>query len=290
LRVLVTGAAGQLGSELVADLDRRAARVVHGSPWTIVGLSRADLDVSSRDSVFTAVVGAEPDVIIHPAAWTNVDECEGDADRAFCVNALGTRNVAGAARLVGAHLCYISTDYVFDGRSSRPYNEWDEPNPTSVYGRSKLAGEREAGHEATIVRTAWVCGRNGANMAKTVLGLASRADTLSFVNDQHGSPTLASDLATKVLDLALSRRSGMFHVTNQGSTTWYGFAREVLRLSGHDPDRVRPISTKDLYPPRAAVRPEWSVLDNAALRLGREDLLPPWQDALARLVADLIDG
>jgi dTDP-4-dehydrorhamnose reductase len=290
LRILVTGAAGQVGSELAAELQRRAAVRHHGSPWHIAATTRAQLDVASRDSVLAAVVSAQPQVIIHPAAWTAVDDCEADPDRAFRVNALGTRHVAEAARLVGAHLCYLSTDYVFDGRSDRPYLEWDEPNPMSVYGRSKLAGERELAASATIVRTAWVCGRNGSNMAKTVLRLASDRTTLHFVDDQRGSPTLASDLARKVVDLAVARRPGVFHVTNQGSTTWYGFAREVLRLAGHDPNRVQPIATEHLDPPRPAPRPACSVLDNAALRLAGDELLPSWEDALGRLVGDLLRG
>jgi dTDP-4-dehydrorhamnose reductase len=238
--------------------------------------------------VLAAVVTAEPHVIIHTAAWTAVDACEGDPDRAFRVNALGTRHIAEAARLVEAHVCYLSTDYVFDGRSDRPYTEWDEPNPRSVYGRSKLGGERELAESATIIRTAWVCGHNGPNMAKTVLRLASSERLLRFVDDQHGSPTLADDLAGKVVDLALSRRPGTFHVTNEGRTTWFGFAQEVLRLSGQDPDRVVPVSTADLDPPRPAPRPACSVLDNAALRLAGEKLLPPWEVSLARLVDDLL--
>jgi dTDP-4-dehydrorhamnose reductase len=288
LRILVTGAAGQVGSEVVAELERRAAERVRGGRWYIAATTRAQLDVSSRDSVFAAVASAEPQVIIHPAAWTAVDACEADPDRAFRINALGTRHVAEAARLVGAHVCYLSTDYVFDGRSERPYNEWDEPAPTSVYGRSKLGGERELDRSATIVRTAWVNGRQGPNMAKTVLRLAQQSETLRFVDDQRGSPTVASDLAAKVVDLALSRRPGTYHVTNQGETTWYGFAREVLRIAGADPGRVEPIATADLVPSRPARRPACSVLDNAALRLAGDELLPRWEESLARLVSELL--
>ncbi|MGC9962527.1 MAG: dTDP-4-dehydrorhamnose reductase [Acidimicrobiales bacterium] len=290
MRILVTGSAGQVGSEIVAELERRAADRRHGSTWHIAAATRDDFDLASRDSVLAAVASAEPHVVIHPAAWTAVDACEGDPDRAFRINALGTRHVAEAARLVGAHVCYLSTDYVFDGSSARPYNEWDTPNPMSVYGRSKLAGERELAPSDTIVRTAWVVGRTGANMAKTVLRLAAERAALQFVDDQVGSPTLAGDLAVKVVDLAVVRRPGVFHVTNQGATSWFGFAREVLRLAGSDPDRVQPISTADLVPPRPAPRPACSILDNAALRLAGEALLPAWEDALARLVGELLGG
>jgi dTDP-4-dehydrorhamnose reductase len=288
LRILVTGAAGQVGSEVVATLEHRAAERRRGSAWQIVAMTRDQLDVGSRDAVLAAVSTVEPQVIIHAAAWTAVDACESDPDRAFRVNSLGTRHVAEAARLVNAHVCYLSTDYVFDGRSDRPYTEWDEPNPQSVYGRSKLGGEGELADSATIVRTAWVCGQNGSNMAKTVLRLAASETPLRFVDDQHGSPTVAGDLAVKIVDLALSRRRGTFHVTNAGRTTWFGFAQEVLRLAGHDPGRVVPISTADLEPARPAPRPACSVLDNAALRLSGDELLPPWEVSLRHLVSDLL--
>ncbi len=285
MRVLVTGASGQVGSEVVAHLQARATVRKNGPE--VLAAAHSDLDVADRDAVLAAVVGSEPDVIIHTAAWTAVDACEGDPDKAFAVNAMGTRNVAEAARLTEAHVCYISTDYVFDGNSARPYTEWDDPNPLSVYGRSKLGGERALERSATITRTAWVFGRNGANMAKTVLRLSASGGSLKFVDDQRGSPTNAADLAAKAVELALARRPGIFHVTNQGETTWFGFAREVLRLAGGDPGRVEPIKTSDLDPPRPAPRPSCSVLDNAALRLAGDELLPSWEDGLARVVRQL---
>jgi dTDP-4-dehydrorhamnose reductase len=228
-----------------------------------------------------------PDVVVHAAALTAVDACELDPDRAFAANALGTRNVAEAARRVGAHLVYVSTDYVFDGTATRPYVEWDEPRPLSVYGRSKLGGERECPPEATVVRTSWVSGFSGTNMVKTALRLAEGDGPLRFVDDQHGSPTFTADLAAAIVTLAMDRRPGTFHVTNGGETTWYGFVRAVLAAAGHDPGRVRPCATADLVPPRPAPRPANSVLDNAALRLAGMPLLPDWQDGLERLVAAL---
>jgi dTDP-4-dehydrorhamnose reductase len=287
VRVLVTGAGGQVGREIVARLEVMAAERRHGPALDVVGADRSALDVASRDAVLAALSTLEPDVVIHPAAWTAVDACESDPDRAFGVNALGTRHIAEGARLVGAHVCYLSTDYVFDGTATRPYDEWDAPCPVSVYGRSKLGGEWALDPSDTVVRTAWVCGRHGANMAKTVLRLAAADGPLRFVDDQVGSPTMADDLAGTVVDLALARRPGTFHVTNQGSTTWYGFAREVVRLSGGDASRVEPITTAELQPPRPAPRPANSVLDNAALRLAGAALLAPWEVSLARLVAEL---
>ena len=287
MRVLVTGAAGQVGTEVVADLRRRAAERRRGPVLDVVPADRSALDVADRDAVLAAIGTIQPEVIIHSAAWTAVDACESDSDRAYGVNALGTRNVSEAARLVGAHVCYLSTDYVFDGTSPRPYLEWDDPNPLSVYGRSKLGGERELDPGHTIVRTAWVCGRAGANMVKTVLRLAGGGDRLRFVNDQRGSPTAAADVAKTVVDLSLGRHPGVFHVTNQGATTWYELARLVVRAAGQDPERVESISTSELSPPRPAPRPANSVLENAALRLMGWEPLPSWEQAITELVAEL---
>jgi dTDP-4-dehydrorhamnose reductase len=251
------------------------------------------MDVVDRDAVRAAVDGFRPDLVLHGGAFTAVDACESDPDTAFAVNALGSRNVAEASARAGAHLVYLSTDYVFDGWLDRPYHEWDHPSPRSVYGRSKLAGESEVrdlcGSSATVVRTAWVSGAHGANMVKTVLRLAT-ADpdaTLRFVDDQRGCPTFTADLARAVVRLALDRRPGIFHVTNQGETTWFGFAQETLEAAGLDPGRVEPIATADLDPPRPAARPANSRLDNAGLRLSGLPLLPDWRESLGRLVGAL---
>ncbi len=284
MRVLVTGAGGQVGRELVIALERRA-EAMRRDRLEVVATTRAELDLCRRDHVLAAVHAVEPDVIIHPAAFTAVDDCERRPELAFATNAMGTRFLAEAARQVGAHLCYLSTDYVFDGRAERPYVEWDLPNPLSVYGRSKLGGERELDPGWTIVRTSWVCGRFGANMAKTVLRLAAKSDDpLHFVDDQRGSPTIVSDLVERVMDLALSRFAGTFHVTNQGATTWYGFARAVLAAAGEDPRRVEPIDSASLTPPRPAPRTANSVLENAALAATGLGLLPAWEDSLTALV------
>jgi dTDP-4-dehydrorhamnose reductase len=276
-RVLVTGAGGQIGREVV---DACAGDEV-------IAADHATLDVGDRDAVLQAIMSTVPDVVVHAGAWTAVDACEGDPDHAFRVNALGTRHVAEGARRVGAWVCYLSTDYVFDGTKAEPYVEWDTPNPRSVYGRSKLGGEAELDRGATIVRTSWVCGRHGSNMVKTILRLAGEHEKLTFVDDQRGQPSFADDLAPMIRQLAIERRPGIFHVTNQGAVSWFEFSRTVLEVAGLDPDRVRPIPTTDLDPPRPAPRPANSVLDNAALRLSGLPLLPHYRQPLERLVQQL---
>jgi dTDP-4-dehydrorhamnose reductase len=280
VRIFVTGSAGQVGREVATHL---AAEPQH----ELTTADHAELDVGDRDAVMQAITGNHPDAVIHCAAWTAVDACEADPDRAFRVNALGTRHVAEAAHRVGAHLLYVSSDYVFDGDKREPYVEWDAPNPRSVYGRSKRGGEIEAGPDATIVRTSWVCGAHGPNMLKTVLRLAVEQKPLAFVDDQRGHPTFADDLATMIRRLLVDRRPGVFHVTNQGAVSWYEFAGAVLSAAGLDPAIVKPISTAELQPPRAAPRPANSVLDNAVLRLAGIELLPDFHEPLARLVRTL---
>lgn len=283
--VLVTGAGGQLGQDLVPAFEGGPSR------HRVVATNHARLDVGDRDAVLQAITQTRPDVVVHAAAWTAVDACQSDPDRAYRVNALGCRHVAQAAALVGAHVVYVSTDYVFDGAADEPYREWDQTNPLSVYGRSKLGGEKElaALHPgATIIRTSWVCSAHGSNMVKTVLRLAATRTELAFVDDQRGCPTFTEDLAGMIVQLATARSPGLFHVTNQGPTTWYQFAREVLTAAGRDPSMVRPISTAELQPPRPAPRPANSVLDNAALRLQGIALLAEYQHPLERVVKQLV--
>jgi dTDP-4-dehydrorhamnose reductase len=278
--VLITGAAGQLGTDLVRAFDGH----------DVVACNHAALDVADRDNVLQVITTTQPDAIVHAGAWTAVDACEGDPQRAFAVNALGTRWVAEGARLSGARVCYVSTDYVFDGTLDRPYHEWDDPNPMSVYGRSKLGGERELGDDATVVRVSWVCGVHGSNMVKTVLRLARERDELAFVDDQRGCPTFTEDLAGMIRRLVVGRVPGLFHVTNQGETTWFQLVRDVFTAAGLDPERVKPIKTQDLDPPRPAPRPANSVLDNMALRAAGIPLLPDHHEPLERAVKELLQS
>ena len=282
MRVLVTGAGGQLGRDTVI------ACAAAGDDVT--GLDRTSLDVVDRGAVLGAVTTLRPDAVIHCAAWTAVDACESDEARAMAANALAVRWVAEACDRVGAHLVHLSTDYVFDGSKPDPYNEWDTPNPQSVYGASKLAGEHEAlalGTAAAVVRTSWVCGEHGPNMVKTIMRLANERPELSFVNDQIGHPSFCADLAPMLRLLAIDRRSGIHHVTNQGAVSWFEFAQAVVIAMGKSGDMVHPISTTDLYPARAATRPANSVLDNSVVRSAGLPMLGDFRASLEALISRL---
>jgi len=283
VRVLVTGATGQLGRDVVLACQQAGDEVA--------ALGHDALDVTERDEVRSALSTVAPHVVIHTAAWTAVDACESDPDKAYRANALAVRWIAEACRLVDAHLVHISTDYVFSGAQREPYREWDEPDPRSVYGASKRAGEieaLEAGIGACVVRLSWVCGEHGANMVKTILRLAAEHEQLSFVDDQRGNPTFTADAAPMLRRIGLDRRSGIYHVTNQGAVSWFEFAAKVMELAGFDPARVRPIATAELQPPRPAVRPANSVLDNAVLRASGMPLLDHFEVPLKRLIQGLL--
>jgi dTDP-4-dehydrorhamnose reductase len=278
-RVLITGAGGQLGIDLVS-VCRAAGDDVHG-------LDRAAIDVGDQRTVHDAVDAIRPEVIVNCAAWTAVDACEGDPDRAMRDNADSVRWLREAAEQIGAHLVQMSTDYVFDGKLDRPYRPDDSPNPQSVYGRSKRVGEMHAGPSSTVIRTSWVCGQHGTNMVKTVLGLIGSAPELAFVDDQRGCPTFTSDLAPVIRQLAVERATGVFHATNARAVSWYDFVREIVTAAGGDPGIVRPISSADLDPPRPAPRPANSVLDNSSLMSAGIAPLRDFAEPLAELITTL---
>ena len=277
MKVLVTGAGGQVGRELVDAL----------APHDVIACGHGELDTGDRDQVLGAVTSLRPDAIAHCAAWTNVDGCESDHDRAFRDNAMANRYVMEAARRVGAYVVALSTDYVFDGEKDTAYHEWDTPNPISIYGESKLAGEFEIDPDCAVVRTSWVCGRHGSNAIKTILRLASQPGNMQFVTDQRGSPTIVSDLVVALRAFIVDRLPGTWHVTNQGALTWYELARVVLTAAGDDPGRVEAIKTDELDPPRPATRPANSELENRALRLAGRPLLPHYRDSVDQLVREL---
>jgi dTDP-4-dehydrorhamnose reductase len=272
LRILVTGAGGQVGSEVAGHLSHHR----------VLALSRTELDVTDRDAVEQCLGDFLPEAVINCAAWTDVDGCEGDPERAFVANALAVRHLAIASARVGAHLVHVSTDYVFAGDKDGPYHEWDPPAPVSAYGRSKLGGELEVARHATswaVARTSWVFGRQGRNFVDTILARAREGAPLRVVTDQVGCPTYAPDLAGALARLAGERRGGLYHVTNQGACTWHELARATLELAGLDPGVVGEMSTAESG--RPAPRPANSVLDGSAWRRSGMVPLRSWREALA---------
>lgn len=276
---VVTGARGMLGTELLRAAGERGVAVAP--------LYRAECDITDADSVHRTLGALRPRVVIHAAAWTDVDGCESDPGRAHRVNGSGTRNVAAACAETGARLVMVSTDYVFPGDAPRPYAEDDETGPLSVYGASKLAGEdavRELLPDGIVARTAWLYADHGVNFLRTMLRLAAERDRIDVVDDQRGSPTFAADLAAALLDLAAApAASGTYHVTNTGSTTWHGFASRIFAEAGLAV-RCEPTTT-DRFP-RPARRPKNSVLADTRLAAA----LPAWEDGLRRCLERMQSG
>jgi dTDP-4-dehydrorhamnose reductase len=272
MRVLITGARGQLGRALV-DLGR-------GQGWQLWAYDLPEFDLTDVGAVQEAVRTAQPEVIFNAAAFTAVDRAEEEPEAAFAVNARAVATLASVADEVGALLVHLSTDYVFDGQNSRPYREDDPPNPLSVYGRSKLEGEKAAARASKhlIVRTSWLFGR-GWNFVEAIRKqLLGGARELRVVADQFGRPTYAEDLAEALVRLVNAGAYGLFHVANTGETSWAGFAREIAAQLGFSVPVVD-ISTEDAG--RPAPRPRYSVLDTAKFD-ALCGPLPPWQEALAR--------
>lgn len=271
MRVLITGASGMLGRDLQAVLGDR----------DVTALGRSDLDVTDTAATRDAVAGH--DVVINAAAYTKVDDAESHEDDAYAVNATGAANLASAASLAGARLVQVSTDYVFDGSATSPYAE-DEPYaPISAYGRTKAAGERmalEANAGRTfVVRTAWLYGAHGPNFAKTMLKLAESKDTWSVVDDQVGQPTWTGDLARQIVALLdADAPGGVYHGTNGGRVSWYGFARAVLEEAGLDPERITPTDSSAFV--RPAPRPAYSVLGHDGWAAAGLAPMRDWRDAL----------
>ena len=295
-RILVTGAGGQVGVDLVdilrGDVPWGASaafvpdgRAIEDDEFEVLALTHHDLDITDRDRVVAALRATRPDVVIHLAAYTAVDRAETDAATCFAVNATGTGNLSEAARESGAHLIAVSTDYVFDGRKGTSYVEEDATNPLSVYGASKRDGELLCGEEDTIVRTSWVMGVRGKNVVHVIADRAASGQAVRFVNDQTGTVTVASDLARALVALARTRPGATWHVANTGTTTWYDVAAFVGRTLGRDEDFATAITTADLSPAPLAHRPERSDLDTSKWRAHFE-ALPEWTDGVARLVRD----
>jgi dTDP-4-dehydrorhamnose reductase len=295
-RVLVTGAAGQVGVDLMDVLrgvtplggdatfqpDSRSIGEVEFEP---VGVSRGELDVTDRNQVAAVLSQVRPDVIVHLAAYTAVDRAEGDSDACFNVNELGTLNMSRGARDVGAHLITISTDYVFDGKKGEAYLEYDDAHPLNVYGASKREGELHCDEGDTIVRTSWVMGVRGKNVVHTIADRAVSGAQVRFVDDQMGTVTASSDLARALATLVRTRPGGIWHVANSGATTWFSVAAYVGTLLSRGEDFATPISSSELQGSQVAIRPARSDL-NTAKFAAAFSALPAWRDGVSRLVID----
>jgi dTDP-4-dehydrorhamnose reductase len=280
MKTLVTGANGQLGKEL--------GRVM--ASYEIIGTDIAELDITNRENTERFINDIRPDIIINCAAMTNVDACETAQDAAFRINALGARNLAMAASQAGAALAHISTDYVFPGDGGTPLCEWDTPNPKTVYGKSKLLGEKyvsEFCEKHYILRTSWLYGSDGHNFVKTIVRAAKENPSLKVVNDQRGCPTYTADLARHLLKIAASGEYGLYHCAGNGDCTWYDFAKKITELSGASCN-ILPCTTAEY--PRPAPRPAYSVLDNMMLRCTSGDEMRQWEEALADFFTDYGGG
>ncbi|OAM92802.1 dTDP-4-dehydrorhamnose reductase [Pelosinus fermentans] len=269
MKILVTGANGQLGREIA----------IQGRGHELILTDSDTLDITNGEDVKSYFLAIKPQVVIHCAAYTNVDGAETDFDGAFRVNVVGTQNIAAGCLEVGARMVYVSTDYVFDGKNQEAYREFDQVNPQSVYGRTKWQGEemvRQILSRHFIVRTAWLYG-DGNNFVRTMLKLAETNDTLRVVHDQLGTPTSTVDLARVIFLLLSSNAYGTYHATCQGQCSWYEFSCEIFRQTGKK-ITVVPVTTSEF--PRPAKRPIRSVLDNHMLRMTVGDPMREWQDAL----------
>ncbi|MFF2594193.1 dTDP-4-dehydrorhamnose reductase [Priestia megaterium] len=276
-KVLITGANGQLGKELVELFTEKG--------FEVYGFGREKMDITNQPQVQEMISTLKPNIVLHSAAHTQVDLAESEPEQAFLINAYGTRNVAVAAEAVGAKLVYVSTDYVFDGTTNEPYNEFSPTSPLGVYGRSKLAGEqfvRDFHSKFFIVRTSWVYGKHGANFVKTMLKMGEDRKEISVVADQKGCPTYTLDLANSILEFIRTEKYGIYHVSNSGSCSWYEFAKAIFDITGMDVD-VKPCSSQDF--PRPAARPKYSVLEHQAVKMNSFRQMNHWEKSLASFLS-----
>ncbi len=269
MKIALTGSDGMLGSDICSVFNDVELKL----------FTLNDFDITDLDKSVSAIKKAAPDYLIHTAAYTDVDGCELDPEKAYLINGLGARNIAIACEEIKCPIIYISTDYVFDGAKKEPYNEWDIPNPINKYGLSKLIGEQFVAsltNRFYIVRTSWLYGKNGNNFVGTMIKLFSEKDEIGVVNDQTGSPTFTYDLAAKLKEI-IGKGFGIYHITNTSQCSWYEFAVEIAKLK-ESKVIINPISSDKFN--RLAQRPSFSVLDNTMLRLEDLQELRPWKDAL----------
>lgn len=279
MKILVTGANGQLGYDVLKELHRRKI--------PCRGIDREECDITNMPQVMQWMETYLPDAVIHCAAYTDVNRAQTEQALCMDINYRGSANIAAAANKTGAKLVYISTDYVFGSSGDRPLHIYDDKNPLNVYGETKLSGENSTRilcPRSFIVRTSWVFGINGTNFVKTMLRLGREKEEIRVVNDQIGSPTYTADLAPLLCDMALTERFGTYHATNEGYCSWYEFASEIMRIR-HLPAKVIPVSTAEY--PSAAARPFNSRLSKESLDEAGFARLPHWRDALQRYLSEL---
>jgi dTDP-4-dehydrorhamnose reductase len=273
MKILITGYKGMLGSDLIKVLKIE-------NQHELILTDVDELDITNFEDVISFLRKEKPELIINVAAYTDVDGCETQRDLAYDVNAVGPKNLAMASKDIGAKLLHISTDYVFSGNNSNPYNENAETGPNSYYGETKLQAEnfiQENMNDYFIIRTAWLYGINGKNFVKTMLELARNHDKITVVNDQHGSPTFTKDLALAICELIKTDKYGIYHVTNSGTSTWYEFAKDIFKIANID-IKVKPVTTEEY--PTPAKRPKYSVLSNKKWKNSGLKPLRNYKDAL----------
>lgn len=278
MKILITGAEGQLGKALIAKLN--------GREYWATDISM--LDITNPDNTRALIVKYKPDVVIHTAAYTNVDAAEANLEMAFRVNALGTQHIAFACNDIGAKMLYVSTDYVFDGTKGRLYHEFDTPNPYSIYGKSKLAGEilaKQTLAKLFIARTAWLYG-DGNNFVQTMLKLGSKNEEIRVVNDQYGCPTNADDLAEVLLKIIETDYYGIYHTVNNGYTTWFEFAKTIFSIINAKVE-VIPINSTELN--RPALRPQFAPLESNMLQLITGSQMRGWKEALTEYLDKIMN-
>jgi len=282
--VLVTGADGQLGSELKALTGRL------NQPFRFMFTDADELDITDRQKIASYVNDYHIQYIVNCAAYTAVDKAETDIEKAYTVNATAVENIALVAKQYGVKVIHLSTDFVFDGKSSVPYTEKIAANPLSVYGKSKLKGEEALQEHASdwiILRTSWLYSEFGSNFVKTMMRLMSEREQLSIVNDQRGTPTYAADLAEMILHMLQQTeenewKSGIYHFSNSGETTWFAFAEEIKKLAGLERCELIPIQSHEYS--SVAERPAYSVMDLSKICHTYSVVIPPWEEALGRCI------
>lgn len=281
MKVLVTGVKGQLGFDVVNELNKRGHNAV--------GVDVEEMDVTDGKRVSDVMQDVKPDAVIHCAAWTAVDAAEDNEEKVRAINAVGTENIAKECKKLGCKMMYISTDYVFDGKGDKPWQpDCKDYKPLSVYGKTKLEGEIAVSsilEKYFIVRIAWVFGKNGKNFVRTMLNVGKTHDTVKVVNDQVGTPTYTYDLARLLVDMIETEKYGYYHATNEGGyISWYDFAVEIYRQAGYN-TKIIPVSTRE-YGLSKAARPFNSRLDRSKLIENGFKPLPAWQDALNRYLKE----